>query len=76
MKYPKRSQYKYAKSPYRIRDWPEYEDGLQRRGDLTVWLVLSTEADSCPVRRQAEHENDRIPPFPVLLITRFAADST
>jgi hypothetical protein len=38
MKYQKRSQYKYAKSPYRIRNWPEYEAGLRRRGDLTVWL--------------------------------------
>jgi hypothetical protein len=38
MKYPKRSQYKYAKSPYRIRNWAEYETGLRRRGDLTVWL--------------------------------------
>ncbi|MFG1691300.1 transposase [Gemmatimonadota bacterium] len=35
---PKRSQYKYAKSPYRIRNWPEYEAGLRRRGDLTIWL--------------------------------------
>ncbi len=32
MKYPKRSQYKYAKSPYRIRNWPDYEAGLRRRG--------------------------------------------
>jgi hypothetical protein len=31
MKYPKRSQYKYAQTPYRIRDWPEYEAGLQKR---------------------------------------------
>ena len=38
MKYPKRSQYKYAKSPYRIRNWAEYEAGLRRRGDVTVWL--------------------------------------
>jgi len=38
MKYPKRSQYKYAKSRYRIGNWPEYEAGLRRRGDLTVWL--------------------------------------
>jgi len=38
VKYPKRSQYKYAKSPYRIRNWPEYEAGLRTRGDLTVWL--------------------------------------
>jgi hypothetical protein len=38
MKYPRRNQYKYAKSPYRIRNWPEYEAGLRRRGDLTFWL--------------------------------------
>jgi hypothetical protein len=38
MKYPKRSQYKYAKSRYGIRNWPQYEAGLRRRGDLTVWL--------------------------------------
>ena len=38
MRYPKRSQYKYVKSRYRVRNWAEYEVGLQRRGDLTVWL--------------------------------------
>jgi hypothetical protein len=38
MTYPKRSQHRYAKSPYRICNWPEYEAGLRSRGDLTVWL--------------------------------------
>lgn len=38
MKYPKRSQYKYVKSRYRVSNWAEYEAGLQKRGDLTVWL--------------------------------------
>jgi hypothetical protein len=38
MKYPKRSQYKYAKSRYRVRNCAEYEAGLRKRGDLTVWL--------------------------------------
>jgi hypothetical protein len=38
VKYPKRSQYRYAKSRYRVRNWAEYEAGLQRRGDLTIWL--------------------------------------
>jgi hypothetical protein len=38
MKYPKRRQYKHAKSRYRVRNWPEYEAGLRRRGDVTVWL--------------------------------------
>jgi len=38
VKYPKRSQYKYVKSRYRVSNWAEYEAGLQKRGDLTVWL--------------------------------------
>ena len=38
MNYPKRSQYKYAKKPYKIRNWREYEKGLRGRGDLTIWL--------------------------------------
>jgi hypothetical protein len=35
MRYPKRSQYKYAKTRYRFGNWPEYEAGLRQRGDLT-----------------------------------------
>ena len=38
MRYPKRSQYKYAKSGYRVRNWADYEAGLQMCGALTVWL--------------------------------------
>jgi len=38
VKYPKRNQYKHPKPQYRVRNWPEYEAGLRRRGDLTVWL--------------------------------------
>ena len=38
MKYPKRKQYKYAKSRYRVRNWPQYESALRCRGDLTVWF--------------------------------------
>ncbi len=38
MSYPKRGQYKYAKTPYRVRNWPEYEAGLRRRGDVTIWF--------------------------------------
>jgi hypothetical protein len=30
MKYPKKIQYKYAKSQYRVWNWPEYEAGLRR----------------------------------------------
>ena len=38
MRYPKRSQHKYTKKPYRLRNWPEYEGALRRRGDLTMWF--------------------------------------
>ena len=37
--YPKRSQYKHAKQKkYHVRNWAEYNEGLRRRGDLTVWF--------------------------------------
>ncbi len=38
MQKPKRRQYKYAKFRYGVKNWSEYEAGLRRRGDLTVWL--------------------------------------
>ena len=39
MKYPKRCQYKHAKQKkYHVRNWAEYNEGLHRRGDLTVWF--------------------------------------
>ena len=34
----KRSQAKYVKGSYKITNWPEYEAGLQQRGNLTVWI--------------------------------------
>ncbi len=34
----KRSQSKYVKKQYRVRNWPEYEAGLRRRASLTVWI--------------------------------------
>ena len=36
--YPKRSQYKYTKKPYRIRNWQEYETALRKRAELTLWF--------------------------------------
>ncbi len=37
-RYPKRSQYKYTKKPYRVRNWPAYESSLRERGNLTLWF--------------------------------------
>ena len=39
MKYLKRCQYKHAKQKkYHVRNWAEYNEGLRRRGGLTVWF--------------------------------------
>ena len=46
MKYPKLSQYKHAKQKkYHVRNWAEYNEGLRRRGDLTVWFDEEAIAD-------------------------------
>ena len=37
-RYPKRSQLNYTKQRYRVRNWPEYEAALRKRGDLTLWI--------------------------------------
>src|ERR687889_2233290 len=29
---------KRFRAQYRVRNWPEYDAGLRRRGDLTLWL--------------------------------------
>ncbi len=51
MKYPKRTQYKYTKRPYGVRNWAEYDAALQRRGDLTLWIADDTiEAWQAPKR--------------------------
>ena len=37
----KRSQRKYVKKSYRVRNWRAYEAGLRARGSLTVWISLT-----------------------------------
>ena len=37
----KRTQRKYVKKAYRVRNWREYEAGLRNRGSLTVWSSLT-----------------------------------
>ncbi len=41
MSHFKRSQRKYVKKVYRVRNWREYEAGLRNRGSLTVWISLT-----------------------------------
>ncbi len=35
-----RSQQKYVKKSYRVRNWHNYEEGLRNRASLTVWIRL------------------------------------
>lgn len=37
-KYPQRNQLIQTKKRYRVRNWREYEAGLCKRGDLTIWF--------------------------------------
>jgi hypothetical protein len=37
----KRSQRKYVKKTYRVRNWREYEAGLRERGSLAVFVALT-----------------------------------
>ena len=58
MKYPKRCQYKHAKQKkYHVRNWAEYNEGLRRRGDLTVWFDEEG-------NRELEGRQDRYAGFP------------
>lgn len=37
-RFPKRSQLKYTRKQYRVRNWSEYETGLLKRSELTLWF--------------------------------------
>jgi hypothetical protein len=32
---------KRFRAQYRIRNWPQYDRGLRRRGDLTLWVDVA-----------------------------------
>ena len=68
MKYPKRCQYKHAKQKkYHVRNWAEYNEGLRRRGDLTVWFdeeaIANWKADKiCPIKLHVSYAGSRLFP--------------
>jgi hypothetical protein len=51
---PKRSQLRYTKKPYRIRNWRDGEAALRRRGEPTLWFS--------EVAIEARHAGDRSKP--------------
>jgi hypothetical protein len=44
------------KTKYRVTNWPEYDEALVQRGDITVWLspeaIGATNGDIQPFRRR------------------------
>jgi hypothetical protein len=43
---------KIPKQKYRVTNWAEYDEGLRRRGDLTVWIDENTLGLWAPPRRK------------------------
>jgi len=37
-KHPAARRHRIPRARYRVRNWPAYDAGLRRRGDLTLWL--------------------------------------
>ena len=31
--------HKFIKPKYRVTNWPEYNDSLRQRGDITIWFT-------------------------------------
>ena len=66
MSHFKRSQRKYVKKTYRVRNWHEYEAGLRERGSLTVWISLhdgklaNWDAPRPKKRKPGRHASTRI----------------
>lgn len=46
--YPQRHQLKHTRKQYRVRNWNEYEAGLRRRGDLSIWFSKDSLRDWHP----------------------------
>ncbi len=48
------------KTKYRVRNWASYVRALVRRGDITVWLSLSTKPPMIEVRRSNYHRQGTV----------------
>jgi hypothetical protein len=40
-------RHRFPKTPYRVKNWPDYDAALRRRGDLTIWVT----AEAIIIRR-------------------------
>ncbi|HNO74446.1 hypothetical protein [Nitrosomonas mobilis] len=45
-------RHKTEKSRYKLTNWHEYNNGLWRRGDITIWFTEAAIAEWRPTRRE------------------------
>ena len=38
-KHNDRYGHKFKKATYKVTNWPEYNDALRKRGDITIWFT-------------------------------------
>src|SRR5215210_1002640 len=65
---PKYTCHSRSRAKYRVRNWPEYETGLKRRSDLTLWLDEDTIAGRAAPRRTISGGRSRYSDLAIELI--------
>ncbi|WP_366143503.1 transposase [Rhodoferax sp.] len=46
-------RHKFTKPKYRVTNWPEYNDALRRRGDITIWFTKEAIDEWHPIKTGA-----------------------
>lgn len=46
-------RHKFTKPKYRVTNWPEYNDALCRRGDITIWFTKEAIDEWHPIKTGA-----------------------
>jgi len=46
-------RHKFTKPKYKVTNWPEYNDALRRRGDITIWFTEEAIAEWRPAKTGA-----------------------
>jgi hypothetical protein len=52
-KHAENRRLKFTKPKYKVTNWPEYNDALRQRGDITIWFALEAIAQWHPTKTGA-----------------------
>ena len=52
-KHSQSRSHKFTKPKYKVTNWPEYNDALRRRGDITIWFTESPIDERHPTKTGA-----------------------